>query len=154
MGTARQVESPTRIRILTPQVAAQIAAGEVIPRPWAVVKELVENALDAGARSITVEVEEGGRGRIRVVDDGCAMTPEEAVLSLKRRGPRHPSNGVPALLQHPGPAQVPALPAGRTGPHGGRPAPSGPGLSGGAFSPQNPGQDALGRGFEEKMHLR
>jgi DNA mismatch repair protein MutL len=78
------VESRTRIRILTPQVAAQIAAGEVITRPWAVVKELVENALDAGARTIFVEIEEGGRGRIRVVDDGCGMTPEEAVLSLKR----------------------------------------------------------------------
>ncbi len=78
------MESRTRIRILTPQVAAQIAAGEVITRPWAVVKELVENALDAGARTITVEIEEGGRGRIRVVDDGCGMTPEEAALSLER----------------------------------------------------------------------
>jgi DNA mismatch repair protein MutL len=78
------VESRPRIRILTPQVAAQIAAGEVITRPWAVVKELVENALDAGARTIFVEIEEGGRGRIRVVDDGCGMTPEEARLSLER----------------------------------------------------------------------
>jgi len=78
------VESRTRIRILTPQVAAQIAAGEVITRPWAVVKELVENALDAGARTVTVEIEEGGRGRIRVVDDGCGMTPGEAALSLER----------------------------------------------------------------------
>ena len=78
------MESQSRIRILAPQVAAQIAAGEVITRPWAVVKELVENALDAGARTITVEIEEGGRGRIRVVDDGCGMSPEEAVLSLER----------------------------------------------------------------------
>ncbi len=78
------MESQTRIRILSPQVAAQIAAGEVITRPWAVVKELVENSLDAGAKTITVEIEEGGRGRIRVVDDGCGMTPEEAVLSLER----------------------------------------------------------------------
>lgn len=73
-----------RILILDPQVAAQIAAGEVITRPAAVVKELVENSLDAGARTITVELEEGGRHRLRVVDDGCGMTMAEAHLSLER----------------------------------------------------------------------
>jgi DNA mismatch repair protein MutL len=77
-------ESVSRIRILNPQVAAKIAAGEVIIRPAAAVKELVENALDAGARTITVVVEEGGRRLIRVVDDGVGMTRGEVPLSLRR----------------------------------------------------------------------
>ncbi len=84
MTAPRQGESSRPIRILPPQVAAQIAAGEVILRPAAVVKELVENALDAGARTIVVEIEEGGRRRLRVVDDGWGMSPEEARLSLER----------------------------------------------------------------------
>ncbi len=73
-----------RIRVLPPEVAARIAAGEAIERPAAAVKELVENALDAGARRVTVELEEGGLALIRVADDGCGMGPEDARLALER----------------------------------------------------------------------
>ena len=72
------------IVILDESVASKIAAGEVIERPASVVKELIENALDAGARRIDVEVREAGRGLIRVIDDGCGMGREDAVLSLQR----------------------------------------------------------------------
>ncbi len=73
-----------RIRLLPEQVANQIAAGEVIERPASVVKELVENALDARARRISVEIQEGGRALIRVTDDGIGMSRDDALLSLER----------------------------------------------------------------------
>ena len=72
------------IHILPEQVASQIAAGEVVERPASALKELVENSLDAGARSISVEIERGGAGLIAVSDDGCGMGREDAILSLRR----------------------------------------------------------------------
>jgi DNA mismatch repair protein MutL len=74
----------SKIRILSDRVANQIAAGEVIERPAAVVKELVENALDAGALSIDVEFRDGGRTFIRVEDDGEGMSRDDALLALER----------------------------------------------------------------------
>jgi DNA mismatch repair protein MutL len=73
-----------RIHILTDQVANQIAAGEVVDRPASVVKELLENALDAGATRILVEVEGGGRKLIRIVDNGIGMVRDDALLAFER----------------------------------------------------------------------
>jgi len=73
-----------RIRILSDQVANQIAAGEVVDRPASVVKELLENAIDAGASRIRIEVEAGGRKLIRISDDGCGMTRDDALLAFER----------------------------------------------------------------------
>ena len=72
------------IHILPEQVASQIAAGEVVERPASAVKELVENSLDAAARRIDVAIERGGSARIAVADDGCGMSREDAILSLRR----------------------------------------------------------------------
>ncbi|HEY3987867.1 MAG TPA: DNA mismatch repair endonuclease MutL [Acidobacteriaceae bacterium] len=73
-----------RIHVLTDQVANQIAAGEVVDRPASVVKELLENALDAGATRIRIEVEGGGRKLIRIVDNGCGMVRDDALLAFER----------------------------------------------------------------------
>ncbi len=73
-----------RIRILPDQVANKIAAGEVVERPASVVKELLENSLDAGATELRIEVESGGRRLIRIVDDGCGMLRDDALLAFER----------------------------------------------------------------------
>jgi DNA mismatch repair protein MutL len=73
-----------RIRVLADQVANQIAAGEVVDRPASVAKELLENALDAGAKRIRVEVEAGGRRLVRVTDDGEGMSRDDALLAFER----------------------------------------------------------------------
>jgi DNA mismatch repair protein MutL len=74
----------SRIRLLPEILASQVAAGEVIERPASVVKELVENSIDAGARKIEVSVRRGGVSLVRVVDDGCGMDRDDALLSLER----------------------------------------------------------------------
>jgi len=88
-GTARSTRKSrskkmSRIRILPEAVANKIAAGEVVERPASVVKELLENAIDAGAKTIRVEVEVGGKRMIRVIDDGHGMTHDDALLAFER----------------------------------------------------------------------
>src|SRR5215510_6374600 len=73
-----------KIYLLPPDLANQIAAGEVVERPASVIKELVENAIDAGARRLAIHVELGGKKQIRVEDDGEGMTPEDARLAIER----------------------------------------------------------------------
>ena len=74
----------SRIRILPESVANKIAAGEVVERPASVVKELLENAIDAGAKTIRIETEAGGKRMIRVIDDGHGMTHDDALLAFER----------------------------------------------------------------------
>ncbi len=73
-----------KIQILGDRLVSQIAAGEVVERPASIVKELIENALDAGARSVRIDVEAGGKRRVRIVDDGVGMDSEDALLAFDR----------------------------------------------------------------------
>ena len=74
----------SRIRLLSETVASQVAAGEVVERPASVVKELIENSIDAGARKIDAVIRRGGISLVRVIDDGCGMDRDDALLSLER----------------------------------------------------------------------
>src|SRR5438874_8540449 len=74
----------SRIKLLPETLASQVAAGEVVERPASVVKELVENSIDAGARAIEVGVQRGGMSRIRVGDDGCGVDRGDALVFLER----------------------------------------------------------------------
>ena len=73
-----------QINLLSPHVADLIAAGEVVERPASVIKELMENAFDAGAKNVTVEIQNGGATMIRITDDGCGMAPEDAGIAFLR----------------------------------------------------------------------
>ncbi|HET9698036.1 MAG TPA: DNA mismatch repair endonuclease MutL, partial [Terriglobales bacterium] len=73
-----------RIHVLSDNVANKIAAGEVVERPASVVKELLENSLDAGSKRIRLNVEAGGKKLIQIIDDGCGMVPDDALLAFER----------------------------------------------------------------------
>ena len=74
----------SRIHLLPEILASQVAAGEVVERPASIVKELVENSIDAGARRIETIIYRGGISLVRVIDDGCGMDRDDALLSLER----------------------------------------------------------------------
>lgn len=74
----------SNIHIMPEVLASQVAAGEVVERPASVIKELIENSLDAGAKTISVEIRRGGLAQMKVTDDGCGMGPEDAMLCLER----------------------------------------------------------------------
>src|ERR1700737_869308 len=94
-----------RIHVLSENVVNKIAAGEVVERPASVVKELLENSLDAGATRIRIEVEAGGRKLIRIVDNGHGMIRADALLALRRTAPStHPPPR--PFYKHPPPRKI------------------------------------------------
>src|SRR5215470_4027774 len=78
-----EAKSMGKIHILSEHVANKIAAGEVVERPASVIKELLENSLDAGARRIRVQVEAGGKKFMQITDDGCGMGQDDAMLAFE-----------------------------------------------------------------------
>ena len=86
LGYCRPKESPAavKIHILSDEMASRIAAGEVVERPASVVKELIENSLDAGATEISISIEKSGTALIRVADNGEGMGPEDLALAVER----------------------------------------------------------------------
>ena len=88
-----------QINLLSPHVADLIAAGEVVERPASVIKELMENSFDAGAKHVTVEISDGGATMIRITDDGCGMAPEDAGIALLRHATSklHDEHGLEAI---------------------------------------------------------
>ena len=90
----------SRIQRLDPTTASRIAAGEVIERPTSVIKELIDNALDAGSTRIDIELVNGGRRLIQVTDNGCGMHAEEATLALESLSPS-PADAPTPTPSHP-----------------------------------------------------
>ena len=86
------------INVLDPQVANLIAAGEVVDRPASVVKELLENAIDAGASAVTVEIKHGGITFIRVADNGCGMTRDDVPVCIRRHRSADSDNSSPGSI--------------------------------------------------------